>query len=72
MSKCCKGNDFTALPFRLMGHWTRGFKEIPDTKGACSFMDDHLSQDINWAGIFSLSFFFFFASNTTVCTWSHM
>ena len=35
------------LPFFLIGHQVRGFKESPDTKGACSFTEENLPQDIN-------------------------
>ena len=42
-----KKTDFTVQPFFLMGHQVRGFKESPDTKGACSFTEENLPQDIN-------------------------
>lgn len=68
MKKCCEQSEFTVLLFFffnfcifLMGHRARGVKEVPDTKGACRFTDDNLSQDMNWQELF-------FSSNTSVCS----
>ena len=59
VSKCCKKKKgFTVLPFFLMGHQVRGFKESPDTKVACIFTEENLPQDINRTGFFFFSLFF--------------